>query len=84
MDLIDIAKEFDRIIIAYANDDSVTPLMRETIRDISLWSHDSVQEILELPDDRQPEAIAQWRESMRGQLEALGMDPDVLNTMNVD
>jgi len=84
MDLIDLARAFDRILIANANGDSVTPLMRETITDISLWAHDSVQEILDLPDDRQPEAIARWRESMRSQLEALGMDPDALNTTIAD
>jgi len=84
MELIDLAIAFDRIITAHANDDSVTPLMRETIMDISMWAHDSVNEILDLPDKQQPEAIAEWRESMRGQLEALGIDPDMLNTSVVD
>ena len=84
MELIDLARDLDRILIARANEDSVTPLMRETLIDISLWAHDSVDEILDLPDAQQPEAVAQWRESIRGHLEALGVDTDALKKAIVD
>lgn len=84
MDLVDLASDFDRIIFAHTDDDSATPLMRETISDLSLWAHDSVDEILDLPDEQWPEAVAELREALRGKLEALGLNPDTLNTSAID
>ncbi len=75
VDLITLAQQFDRLIAERLQDGSATPLQQQTLRDFSIWSHDSVAEILRLPEEQRAEKALELQSDMRRALIELNIDP---------